>query len=192
MDAPSLMRTLMPERASFVRLARSRVGTAADAEDVVQGALLRASARAASLEDPARARAWFYRILRHAIVDHRRTRGVEVRHAEHDVEPVDGATLETSSAPCACTVRLLADLRPAYAEILRRIDVEGEEPAAVAEALDISVGNVHVRLHRARHLLRDKLKHHCGVETLRPCLDCTCDARSRCHGTRERTEPPPA
>jgi RNA polymerase sigma factor (sigma-70 family) len=177
------MRTLTPERARFVRLVRGRVATEADAEDVVQIALQRASARAASLEDPARARAWFYRILRRALVDHHRARGAEPPRAGMDADPVDEGTLETPGVRCECAMRLLAGLRPAQAELLRRIEIEGQEPAAVAEALGISIGNLQVRLHRARRLLRDEVKHHCGVATLRPCLDCTCDARRRCHET---------
>jgi RNA polymerase sigma factor (sigma-70 family) len=182
MDARALLGVLTPERARFVRLARSRVETVADAEDVVQRALQRAATHAGALEDGARARAWFYRILRRAIVDHHRLRRGEPPRVEVDEELPDERSLEPTSAPCACTVRLLGELRPAYADVLRRIDLEGSEPSDVAETLGISVGNLHVRLHRARRLLRDQVKEHCGVATHVPCLDCTCDSRRCCSG----------
>jgi RNA polymerase sigma factor (sigma-70 family) len=182
MDARALMGVLKPERARFVRLARSRVETEADAEDVVQCALQRAATHAEALDDPARARAWFYRILRRAIVDHHRARAAEPPRAEVDDELVDERSPEPTHAPCTCAVRLLGELRPAYAEILRRIDLEGGEAGAVAESLGISVGNLHVRLHRARKLLREEVKQHCGVATHAPCLDCTCDPQRRCSG----------
>jgi DNA-directed RNA polymerase specialized sigma24 family protein len=182
MDARALIASLMPERARFVRLARSRIETDADAEDVVQRCMQRAAAHAESLGDPARARAWFYRILRRGIVDHHRARATELPRAETDAEPADEHGFVPTRSPCTCAVRLLGELRPAYADVLRRVDIEEGEPAAVAEALGISVGNLHVRLHRARRLLRDEVKHHCGVATHRPCLDCTCGASRRCSG----------
>jgi RNA polymerase sigma-70 factor (ECF subfamily) len=182
MEARALARTLMLERARFVRLARQRLASEADADDVVQRALSRAVERAHSLEDPARARAWFYRILRHAIADHHRTAsGDRARRAEGvDPSELAGASGQSSQTPCACSMRLLAELRPAYAEVLRRIDVDGEDPGTVARSLGIAVGNLHVRLHRARRALRDDVRHHCGVDSHHACLDCDCDEGHRC------------
>jgi RNA polymerase sigma-70 factor (ECF subfamily) len=182
MEARALVEALMPERARFVRLVRERVASQADAEDVVQRAMVRATARARTLEDPSRARAWFYRILRNAIADHHRSGRVERARRADDADPAELAseTAEPSRAPCACSVRLLGELRPAYAEVLRRVDVDGEDPAAVARLLGISPGNLHVRLHRARRALRDDVRHYCGVDSARPCLDCTCGKDRRC------------
>jgi RNA polymerase sigma-70 factor (ECF subfamily) len=185
MDARSLMGTLVGERGRFVRLARLRLGSESDADDVVQTALMRASERAGSLEDPAQARSWFYRILRNAVVDHHRTAR---RDPMRDPASTDAADVESEDAPlgvptpCACSVRLLGELRPAYAEVIRRIDVDGEDPRTVAQALGISPGNLHVRLHRARRVLCDDVRHYCGVESHRPCLDCGCDGHRRCGG----------
>jgi RNA polymerase sigma factor (sigma-70 family) len=181
------MGALVGERGAFVRLVRSRVATEADADDVVQRALLRASERAASLDDPARARAWFYRILRHAVVDHhRRGRLDPMRHrSSADVaDLVDASDDGATSAPtaCACGLRLLEELRPAYAEVVRRVDLDGQDPVAVARDLGISPGNLHVRLHRARRALRDDVRHYCGVDSARPCLSCACDGPHRCGG----------
>jgi RNA polymerase sigma-70 factor (ECF subfamily) len=87
--------------------------------------------------------------------------------------------------PCMCSVRLLEELRPAYAEVIRRVDMEGEDAGDVARALGISTGNLHVRLHRARRALRDDVRHYCDVTSHRPCLDCTCDGHLRCGRTAE-------
>lgn len=78
--------------------------------------------------------------------------------------------------------RLLGELRPAYAEVLRAIDVDGNDPADVAVALGITVGNLQVRLHRARRLLRERVSSHCGVDSIHACLDCTCDTGRCCSG----------
>jgi RNA polymerase sigma-70 factor (ECF subfamily) len=182
MEARALAQALMPERARFVRLARERVASEADAEDVVQRALMRASERAQSLEDPARARGWFYRILRNAITDHHRAGRSERAKRADGVEPEELAadSAESPGRPCTCSLRLLAELRPAYADALRRVDVDGEDPVDAARALGVTVGNLHVRLHRARRALRDDVRHYCGVESHEPCLDCGCSGDHRC------------
>jgi RNA polymerase sigma-70 factor (ECF subfamily) len=179
MDARALIDQLTNERARFVRLARSRVATEADAEDVVQRAMLRAAERAPQLADAARARAWFYRILRRTIVDHHRSRPREVSDDELHHEPA--AQDEGPRGPaCRCTLRMLAQLRPTYAEVVRRIDFDGEDPGAVSIALGVSMTNLYVRLHRARRALRERVEGHCGVSSIVPCLECTCHTHRRC------------
>jgi len=183
MDARALIQTLAPARARFLGLARGRVATGDDAEDVVQRALMRAADRAEQIQDPARARAWFYRILRHTIVDHHRSRaGDPARaHSSDGLDDIpDAGASEVRGNPCACALHLLTELHPAYAEVLRRVDLDGEEPAAVAATLGISAGNLHVKLHRARRALQSRVREHCGVSSLRPCLDCTCTAHHDC------------
>lgn len=180
MDARALVEVLQGERARFVSMARARVGSDADAEDVVQRAMLRAAERADSLGDPARARAWFYRILRRAIVDQHRGRTRDACcSSDADVETLPDEGRETGK-PCRCAERLSRDLRPAYADALRRIDVEGQDPADAATALGITVATFYVRLHRARHALRERVEKHCGVSSMTPCLDCSCTAHGRC------------
>jgi RNA polymerase sigma-70 factor (ECF subfamily) len=188
MEPRALIDSLAGERARFVRLARSRVATEADAEDVVQRAMMRAAERAAQIADASRARAWFYRILRRAIVDHHRQ---EPR--EREVADVTEVTAEAPDHPepaadaggprgptCRCAVRMLGQLRPAYAEAVRRVDFEEEDPRAVAGALGLSMANLYVRVHRGRRALRERVEGHCGVSSIGPCLECTCSAHDRC------------
>jgi RNA polymerase sigma-70 factor (ECF subfamily) len=75
---------------------------------------------------------------------------------------------------------MLAELRTAHAEVVRRVDVDGEDPAAVARAVGVSMTNLYVRLHRARRALRARVERHCGVSSIAPCLECTCHAHGRC------------
>jgi RNA polymerase sigma-70 factor (ECF subfamily) len=181
MEARALAGVLIADRARFVRLARLRVPTEADAEDVVQRALLRATERSATLAAPAQARAWFYRILHRAIADHHRSRRADPLRSPAAADLDEIATEPAiTTAVCPCALRLLAELRPAYAEMIRRLDVDGEDTAEVARALGISPGNLHVRLHRARRALREDVQHHCGVDALAPCLDCACSGAHRC------------
>lgn len=179
MDARTLIGQLKGERARFVGLARSRVATEADAEDVVQRAMMLAAEHAPQLADAARARAWFYRILRRAIADHHRSKPLEKSDERLDEEPA--AEDESRRGPaCRCTLRMLAELRPAYAEVVRRVDYDEEDPGSVAGALGVSMANLYVRLHRARRALRERVEAHCGVSSLTPCLECTCDPHGRC------------
>jgi RNA polymerase sigma-70 factor (ECF subfamily) len=182
MDARALIEQLTDERAQFVRLARSRVATEADAEDVVQRAMMRAAERAPQLTDAGRARAWFYRILRRAIVDHHRSRprDTSFEGLHHEPAANDESVDRHGPSACHCTLRMLAELRPAYAEIVRRVDFDEEDPGVVASALGLSMTNLYVRLHRARRALRERVEGHCGVSSIAPCLDCTCHAHGRC------------
>lgn len=182
METRALMQILMPERPRFVGLARSRVGSEADAVDIVQRALARAADRAATLDDPLKARAWFYRLLRRAIVDHVRVGGGDPLRlqTETDLDSLPDTRPHETDAVCACAAGLLDDVRPAYQEVVRRVDVNGEVPDVVAVDLGITIENLHVRLHRARRVLKRDVQHCCGVSSLRPCLDCTCDTGQRC------------
>jgi RNA polymerase sigma factor (sigma-70 family) len=179
MDTSVLTPLLMQERARFVATARRRLPTEADAEDVVQRAMMRAIEHAVSLEDPARVGSWFGRILQRTIADFYRSRKPETPSDSGDVD-VAAESPEPVAHGCACSLRLLGDLPAAYSDVLRRIDVDGESPQAVAATLSISPTNLHVRLHRARRALRERVKAHCGVVTSGPCLDCTCDTHGRC------------
>ena len=70
----------------------------------------------------------------------------------------------------------MRELAPSHAEMLRRIDADGEPVEDVAQALDITVGNAYVRLHRARRSLRARVARRCGVHTFREALACPCEA----------------
>ena len=187
MDARTLALLLAKERPHLVRTAQRRLPSAADAEDVVQRAMTKAVSRAGSLEDPARVHAWFGRILTRSVVDFHRSRGLETLSESGDVEPA--ATAEPSTNLCPCSLSLLNKLRPAYETVLRRVDVDGEAPEAVARELGISASNLYVRLHRARQALRTRVEAHCGVSSCGPCLDCGCDQGHRCGGSARLPAP---
>jgi RNA polymerase sigma-70 factor (ECF subfamily) len=171
---PENLRIFIENRGRFLGFLRRHVGNEAEAEDLLQHALLKAIRRQEQWDGKDDVLAWFYRILRNALIDHYRSRAADRRKAE---------TLERQSPPlpedrdglCACFEALLPSLKPEYAEALRRVDLGEEEPAGVAEALGISPNNLGVRLHRARQALRKSLEATCGVCSRHGCLDCACD-----------------
>jgi len=177
-----IIQRLLEEESAFRKFVRRRIGEDAIVDDILQQSLTRAIARAHSLHNEESVLAWFYRILRHAIADYYRTRGAEARRDQafleestiagnHQEPPLD----EVQTTACACLYRLLPSLRGNYAELIKRIDLEGESPAQVAKELKISRNNLTVRLHRARQSLRAVLEDACGICSRHGCLNCTCD-----------------
>ena len=115
-------------------------------------------------------------------MDYYRARAADDRKLEAFVQEL--AATGTDKTPaldelrptvCACLARLLPTLKPAYANVLNRIDLGGELPVAVAKQLGVTPNNLTVRLHRARQALRKSLEESCGICTKHGCLNCTCD-----------------
>ena len=73
----------------------------------------------------------------------------------------------------------LPTLKPEFADLLRRADLLGQSHAAIARDLGLSVGNVAVRLHRARKALRETLLSHAEMCPTGCCLQRGRHARSR-------------
>jgi RNA polymerase sigma factor (sigma-70 family) len=169
-----LLLMLGERRAEFLGFVRKRVRSGADAEDLLQQALIRAAEKLDGLRSCDRAEAWFYRILRNTIADHHAAWATREAKLELLAREASAASPE-DAADCACSLGLLEDIRPEYAAIVRRIDIEGEPLADAAARLGITVGNAKVRLHRARKVLREELLRRCGTDSSRACQDCSCD-----------------
>ena len=155
---------------------RRRVGSAADAEDIVQESLARALSRASDLRDDDRAVAWFYRVLRNAVADHWRAKAAAGRTAEALArEPLpEAADAAAEGEICRCFEALLPALKPDQAAVLKAVDLEGRRPVDVAAAEGITPNAAMVRLHRARKALRVRLEETCRACAVHGCLDCTC------------------
>jgi RNA polymerase sigma-70 factor (ECF subfamily) len=160
------------------------MGNASEADDLLQESLSRALERGHTLRRGERAVAWFYRILRNAITDYyrekQRERGLtdrlwtEIRAAGEDHTPPPA---DWDAAVCACFRGLLPTLKPRYAQVLRRIDLHGEDKRTVARDLKITLATMDVVLHRARHALRRQLEIFCGACSRESCLACACEVR---------------
>jgi RNA polymerase sigma-70 factor (ECF subfamily) len=182
-DPTAVMRALAHSHARFLAFLERRVGTRADAEDILQAAFVRGIQRAGSLRKAESATAWFYRLLRNALSDHYRRRGAERRAlasvaAEATaLEPADDA--ELLRTVCGCVRDLAGTLKPEYATALRRVELEGASLAAFAAEAGITPGNAGVRLHRARRALRRQLERSCGSCATHGCRDCDCEGAPR-------------
>ena len=172
--AHPLVRELVAERDTFLAFVRSRVRSGADAEDIFQQALVRAAEHADEVREPDRVRAWFFRILRRALADHHAQWALREAKLATLASDLDEASPE-DVAICACSLGQLEHIRPEYADILRRVDIDEEPLVAAAASLNITVNNATVRLHRARKALREQLQTFCGTNSMRACLDCGCN-----------------
>ena len=162
---------------------RRRLGSLEEAREVMQVFMLRALAQADSLREPASVRGWLSRLLHTSIADHLRS-AARRRQRETLMSPAffdsnAAADAELDAAVCACLHPLIATLKPEQAELIRRIDLNEEPHAAVAADLGLTKGHLAVRLHRARHALKQRLVTMCRTCPEHGFLDCDCDAARR-------------
>src|SRR5205823_9029524 len=118
---------LVENRRAFLSFLERRVGHRDVAEDVLQEAFAR-SLDKLPFESEESAVAWFYRVLRNAVVDHYRRGGANERALSVLARQLDEQTepdLDERNAVCHCVARLSETLKSEYALALRRIDVEG-------------------------------------------------------------------
>jgi RNA polymerase sigma-70 factor (ECF subfamily) len=164
-------------RSRYLAFVRRRISDPDLAEDILQEALLRAFRAAPDIDDGERLTAWFYRVLRNAIVDAYRRRDVQNRRSErlHDRHGLPDLSREDERTLCECFRALLPALRPEYAAVLSAVDLDERPPHEVAEEFGLTTNNLNVRRHRARRALRESLEATCRICADHGCLDCTCE-----------------
>jgi RNA polymerase sigma-70 factor (ECF subfamily) len=175
---------LLANHRRFLDFLTVRVGKREDAEEILQDAFVRGIQKAGEIRDEESAVAWFYRLLRNAVIDHYRhtaagRKALEAQALETpEVDPGFDADLERTI--CECVNDLVPLLKPEYSDLIRRVDLGGANVTSVADEIGISAGNARVRLHRARAALRDELEKSCRTCATHGCIDCTC-SRNESH-----------
>lgn len=169
--------SLLGKRSDFLSFLERRVGDRALAEDILQDAFAKSADALSQLREDESAVAWFYRVLRNAVIDHHRrsrtSRAALARFA-HEVESEVPAA-EVKAAVCSCVLRLAGTLSSDHAEILRKVEVEDMSVKDYADAAGLAAGTAGVRLFRARESLRRAVIASCGTCCgARGCVDCTC------------------
>lgn len=172
--------TLLAEHARFAAFLRRRLRSDADAEDVLQTAYANALTRGSGPDDRTRVVPWFFRVLRRTLIDHLRRedaarRKIAKRASAVTLSAKDEASLR--STVCECVSALLPSLRPDHADVLRRVELDGDSVAEAARKLGITAGNAAVRVHRARAALAQRLRAVCGACTAHGCVPCSCARR---------------
>lgn len=146
------------------------------AEDILQDSLLKALQAAPNLRSREKLIPWFYRIVQRAIADTYRKHRREQQAYRNYAEAAEEASLspEDRQMICRCFQELLPTLRPAYRHLIEAIDLNGKRPKEVAQELGITPNNLHVRLHRARRQLRQRLETACTFCPDHSYFDCAC------------------
>ncbi len=153
------------------------VGDRAAAEDVVQDAFIQAYVKLSTFQGNSAFYTWLYRIaVNLAISWRRRQRGatsVDRQREEAGDEPTDPGDQPDQPvlrAEQAVQVQAaLALLTDEHRAILVLREVDNMSYDEIAEILDVQVGTVRSRLHRARLQLRDRLLEQDAGFAGRPC-----------------------
>ena len=153
-----------------VRLTRNP----ADAEDLVQETYLRAFRALDRFQPGTNLRAWLFKILTNAFINEYRRRSRQPRSTSLDdteeyyvyTHLIDSGIQPNAVSPedevlsgiaDGAVVRALEELPPDFRQVVLLADVEGFAYREIAEILDIPIGTVMSRLHRARRRLQRSL-----------------------------------
>lgn len=147
------------------------VGNAEDALDVVQESFLNAYQSLDSFKRDSLFFTWLYRIAVNAAITHKRKRRLAVVRIEAGseegagIDPIDpadsnrpGHALEQAEQDRRVH-QALARLSPEHRSVLVMKDMEGHKYETMAEVLQVPIGTIRSRLHRARLELRELLEH---------------------------------
>ncbi len=178
--SPEIDAALRRHYTDFRHFLLRRVTDPSTADDVLQNFCIRVMQSRTELRDAKSALGWLYTVLRSVLIDHyrketRRRRGENGYAVEAAILSEDVVSSESSDSICSCVNGLTSELRSDHAEILRRIDFDGELRERVSSELGITPQNLRVRLHRARAALKNALHGHCGACCETGFRDCYCD-----------------
>lgn len=156
-------RLVLPEVDVMWRVALSLTRNRADAEDLVQESLLRAY-KAIHTFDGRYPRAWLLTIVRNTERNRHRRRRPELLSDPNIAEERGPATdadeierrAEDHEFDSAVTAAL-AELPENFRRVVELVDVDGLTYQEAADVLDVPLGTVMSRLHRARRRIRDLL-----------------------------------
>jgi RNA polymerase sigma-70 factor (ECF subfamily) len=181
-DAQLIERTLAGKPAAFGELVSKYqdrlyntivhvVGSPEDALDVVQEAFVQAFLKLETFQQSSAFYTWLYRIAFNMAASHRRRKkpalSVEQARESSGLEPVDpqpGPDDRLQHAERRRQVQqALSGLTEEHRRVLVLREMDGCCYETIAEILDVPVGTVRSRLHRARLQLREELK---GVLTI--------------------------
>jgi RNA polymerase sigma-70 factor (ECF subfamily) len=176
-DAALIDQTLAGQTAAFGHLVERyqdrlyntvlhAAGNAEDAKDVVQEAFVQAFLKLDTFQHASAFYTWLYRIAFNVAATHRRRRhatfSIDRGQAGDGREPVDvheGPTARLDrDERCRQVRQAIGELSDEHRAILVLREIEGFTYETIAEILDLPVGTVRSRLHRARLQLRGELK----------------------------------
>ena len=151
------------------------VGHAEDARDIVQEALVQAFVKLESFRRRSAFYTWLYRIAFNVAMTQRRRRRptVSIDHAKEtsNMEPPDDddgpAEAMERKERCRQVRQAIGRLAAEHRTVLVLREIDGCCYETISDILDLPLGTVRSRLHRARLQLREELKHMLASEGIR-------------------------
>jgi RNA polymerase sigma-70 factor (ECF subfamily) len=152
----SFRRDVLPHLDAAYNLARWLAGNDADADDVLQDAMLRAHRFPRDGADAPRA--WFLRIVRNAAFALLRTRrGFDELSEDEPSLELDAPARLVAAADVAQLKDSIEALAPHFREIIVLRELEELSYEEIAQVAQVPIGTVMSRLHRGRALLKKNL-----------------------------------
>ena len=141
-------------------------GSTEDALDVVQDAFVQAFLKLDTFRHSSAFYTWLYRIAFNMTASHRRRRkpALSVEHARESsgLEPIDPEPGPENRVElderCRQVRQAIAGLGEEHRAVLVLREIDGCCYETIAEILDVPIGTVRSRLHRARLQLREELR----------------------------------
>jgi RNA polymerase sigma factor (sigma-70 family) len=143
-----LLQAITPPLRQIVRARGATLGREG-CEDVLQDVLLAIHAKRQTWREDQPLRPWLYAIARHKVVDAFRARGRRVELSVDDFSDTLAAPADADPMQGSDMDKVLGELDPRSAEIVRALGIHGESTAETAQRLQMSEGAVRVALHRA-------------------------------------------
>ena len=146
-----------------------------DAKDLVQETYLKSFRFIDSFDKGTNAKAWLFRILKNSFINEFRKKNKEpVKIDYQEVEAFYNSDevnhMITSNLQVEAVKEMIGDevsialnsLEVDFRTVIILCDIEGFSYEEMALILDVPIGTIRSRLHRARNLLREKLKKYAG------------------------------
>ena len=175
--AAEISEQLVENHRQFLSFLERRLNDRALAEDLLQDAFVKTLVKGDELRDEGSSVAWFYRMLRNAVIDQYRRAGAQNRALELLAREMSDAVEpppELREQICGCVTRLAETLKPEYADAIRRVELDDVAVQDYAKEAGITPNNAAVRVFRAREALRKQVTKSCGTCAEHGCVDCSC------------------
>lgn len=143
-----LLQAITPVVRGIVRARGGALGPEG-CEDVVQDVLLTIHLKRQSWREDAPFRPWLYAVTRHKVVDAFRARGRRIDLSVDDFAEVLAAPPDPDPFEARDMDRVINELDPRAAQIVRAIGIDGDSAADTGARLGMTEGAVRVALHRA-------------------------------------------
>lgn len=165
----------MPHIDSMYNFAYKLTMDEEDAKDLVQDTYLKAFRFISSFEKGTNAKAWLFRILKNSFINDYRKKSKQPAKVDYqEVETIYNSedadhniTVDLRSETMQNRIgdevtNALNSLAVDFRIVIILCDLEGFTYEEMAKILDIPIGTVRSRLHRARNLLKEKLQKYAG------------------------------